>query len=120
MLTGKHLSMDDIPDSGRFNVERGYLDRYWKRDYFDVLQELQTACQEFNLKPVEVALSWLVNHSLLDDEPGDGIILGASKVEHLVQNMTACKHAPLDQSILDILDRGWEIIKPNCFRYFRP
>jgi aflatoxin B1 aldehyde reductase len=93
MLTGKHLSMDDIPDSGRFNVERGYL---------------------------EVALSWLVNHSLLDHELGDGIILGASKVEHLAQNMAACKHAPLDQAILEILDRGWEIIKPNCFKYFRP
>ncbi len=120
MLTGKHLSMDDIPDSGRFNVERGYLDRYWKQDYFSVLQELQTACQEFDLKPVEVALSWLVNHSLLDAELGDGIILGVSKVEHLAQNMAGCKHVPLDQSILDILDRGWEIIKPNCFKYFRP
>ena len=43
-----------------------------------MLQELQTACQEFNLKPIEVALSWLVNHSLLDDAQGDGIILGAS------------------------------------------
>lgn len=120
MLTGKHLSMDDIPDSGRFNVERGYLDRYWKQDYFNVLQEMQTACQEFDLKPIEVAFSWLVHHSLLDDELGDGIILGASKVEHLLQNMVACQHAPLNQSILDILDRGWEIIKPNCFRYFRP
>ena len=120
MLTGKHLSMDDIPDSGRFNVERGYLDRYWKQDYFDVLQELQTACREFDLKLVEVALSWLVNHSLLDDGQGDGIILGASRVEHLAQNMQACSHAPLDPSILDILERGWEIIKPNCFRYFRP
>jgi aflatoxin B1 aldehyde reductase len=65
-------------------------------------------------------LSWLVNHSLLDHELGDGIILGASKVEHLAQNMAACKHAPLDQAILEILDRGWEIIKPNCFKYFRP
>jgi len=120
MLTGKHLSMDDIPDSGRFNVERGYLDRYWKQDYFDVLQELQTACQEFDLKPVEIALSWLENHSLLDAELGDGIILGASKVEHLAQNMATCSQAPLDPSILDILDRGWEIIKPNCFKYFRP
>ena len=120
MLTGKHLSIDDIPDSGRFNVERGYLDRYWKRDYFDVLQELQTACQELSIKPVEVALSWLVNHSLLDDGNGDGIILGASRVEHLDQNMKACGHAPLDPSILEILDRGWEIIKPNCFKYFRP
>jgi aflatoxin B1 aldehyde reductase len=119
MLTGKHLDMENIPENGRFNVERGYLDRYWKEDYFGVLQELQTACREFDLKPVEVALSWLVNHSLLNDELGDGVILGASKLEHLAQNMKACDHAALDQSILDILDRGWEIIKPNCFRYFR-
>ncbi|MDH3635028.1 MAG: aldo/keto reductase [Gammaproteobacteria bacterium] len=120
MLTGKHLSMDDIPDSGRFNVERGYLDRYWKHDYFSVLQELQSTCRELDLKPVEVALSWLVNHSLLDDAQADGIILGASRIEHLAQNMQACNHAPLDPSILDILNRGWEIIKPNCFKYFRP
>ena len=120
MLTGKHMSVDDIPDSGRFNVERGYLDRYWKQDYFNVLQELQGACEELDLKPVEVALSWLVNHSLLDDARADGIILGASRVAHLDQNMRACSHAPLDPSILEILDRGWEIIKPNCFKYFRP
>ena len=27
LLTGKYQSVDDIPDSGRFTVERGYLDR---------------------------------------------------------------------------------------------
>ena len=120
MLTGKHLDIDDIPDNGRFNAERGYLDRYWKQDYFNVLQELQSACRETDLKPVEVALSWLVNHSLLKDELGDGIILGASKIEHLLQNMNACDYPALNQSILGILDRGWEIIKPDCFKYFRP
>ena len=34
LLTGKHLSMEQIPEDGRFNRERGYLDRYWKQDYF--------------------------------------------------------------------------------------
>jgi len=120
LLTGKHLAIDDIPDSGRFTVERGYLDRYWKQDYFDVLQELQTACAEAGLKPVEVALSWLVHHSLLDAERGDGIILGASTTDHLEQNLAACGQPPLPPEIVEILDRGWEIIKPNCFRYFRP
>jgi aflatoxin B1 aldehyde reductase len=120
LLTGKHLSMEQIPEDGRFNVERGYLDRYWKKEYFDVLQELQQACADIGIKPVEVAMSWLANHSLLDNDHGDGIILGASSVDHLEQNMAACATAPLPQSILDILDRGWEIIKPNCFRYFRP
>ena len=120
LLTGKHLSLDDVPDSGRFQVERGYLDRYWKKEYFDVLRELQDACVESGLKPVAVAMSWLTNHSRLDAQRGDGIILGASSIDHLQQNLAACEQAPLDASILEILDRGWEIIKPNCFRYFRP
>jgi len=120
LLTGKHLSLDDVPDSGRFKVGRGYLDRYWKKDYFDVLQALRDACAESGLKPVAVAMSWLINHSLMDAERGDAIILGASSLDHLRQNMTACEQAPLDSSILEILDRGWEIIKPDCFRYFRP
>jgi len=120
LLTGKHLSLDDLPDSGRFSVERGYLDRYWKKEYFDVLRELQDACAESGLKPVAVAMSWLINHSRLDATRGDGIILGASSLDHLQQNMAACEQAPLDASILEILERGWAIIKPDCFRYFRP
>jgi aflatoxin B1 aldehyde reductase len=120
LLTGKHLSMEQIPEGGRFNRERGYVERYWRRDYFEVLQELQGACTDLGIKPVEVAMSWLVNHSLLDTAQGDGIILGASSVVHLEQNMAACAQAPLPQTLLDILDRGWDIIKPNCFRYFRP
>jgi len=120
LLTGKHLSMQQIPEDGRFNRERGYLDRYWKQDYFEVLQELQAYCADSGIKPVEVAMSWLVNHSRLEASLDDGIILGASSLNHLQQNMAACAQAPLAQPLLDILDRGWEIIKPNCFRYFRP
>ena len=56
----------------------------------------------------------------MDVAHGDGIILGASSLGHLEQNMAAAASPPLPQPILDILDRGWEIIKPNCFRYFRP
>ena len=120
LLTGKHLSIEQIPDAGRFQHERSYLDRYWKKDYFDVLQKLQAACIDSGIKPVEAAMSWLVNHSLMDPANGDGIILGASSLTHLQQNMAACTHEPLPQTILEILDRGWEIIKPDCFRYFRP
>lgn len=119
-LTGKHRSLQDAPDSGRFAPDRGYRDRYWRADYFEVLDDLQTACADSGLRPVEVAMSWLCNHSLLDAAAGDGIILGVSKLDHLTQNMAACERAPLDPAIVDILDRGWEIIKPNCFRYFRP
>jgi aflatoxin B1 aldehyde reductase len=120
LLTGKHRSSEQAPADGRFQRERGYLERYWKPEYFDVLQELQQACSDSGIQPVQVAMSWLVHHSRMQDDRGDGIILGVSSVDHLVQNMAACAQPPLPQPILDILDRGWEIIKPDCFRYFRP
>jgi aflatoxin B1 aldehyde reductase len=120
LLTGKYKSLDDFPDSGRFSENKDYKGRYWKQDYFKVLQKLGEACKEHDLTPTQAAMSWLVNHSLLDSEQGDGIIIGVTKIEHLKANMAACRQAPLDQRILDILDQGWEIIKPNCFKYFRP
>ena len=120
LLTGKYQSLDDIPDSGRFSEKTNYRGRYWKEDYFEVLKKLGGACKDRDLTPTQAAMSWLVNHSLLDSGQGDGIILGVTKVEHLKANMTASKSEPLDQAILDILDQGWEIIKPNCFKYFRP
>ena len=119
-LTGKHRSIDAAPDSGRFAPDRGYRGRYWRRDYFAVLDELRAACSDAGLEPVEVAMSWLVNHSMLDAGLGDGIILGVSSLEHLQQNMEACSSAPLDDEIIEILERGWNLIRPNCFRYFRP
>lgn len=120
LLTGKYQSIDDMPDSGRFAERNGYEERYWKKDYFDVLQKLTRTCGELGLTPTQAAMRWLVNHSLLDAEQGDGIILGATRTEHLADNMAACDHLLLDQSILDIFDQGWEVIKPNCFKYFRP
>jgi aflatoxin B1 aldehyde reductase len=120
LLTGKYQAIDQIPDSGRFSGDSGYQNRYWKKDYFEVLQRLTNVSRDFGLKPVNVAMSWLINHSKLDAEQGDAIILGVSKTEHLTENIAAFDQGPLDPSILEILDRGWEIIKPNCFRYFRP
>ena len=120
LLSGKHLSLDAIPDSGRFVTERGYQERYWKQDYFDTLQALRRACDAAGLTPVQAALRWLAGHSLMNADLGDGIILGASKLEQLRENIAAFDEAPLDDAIIEILDRGWEIIKPDCFRYFRP
>ncbi len=120
LLTGKHRAIDKLPDSGRFVKRYNYRDRYWKAEYFDGLQQLTERCGELDVTHVEVAMSWLLNHSMLDAEQGDAIILGASRIEQLEENLKAITAEPLDQSILDILDAGWETIRPNCFKYFRP
>lgn len=121
LLTGKHQTLENIPGSGRFEKNQEYQHRYWKADYFDVLQQLAARSRQLDISMVEVAMNWLSNHSLLEADRGDAIILGASRIEQLEQNLQAVVNSSsLDQSILDILDHGWEIIKPNCFKYFRP
>lgn len=120
LLTGKYASIEEVPTSGRFAVRQNYQDRYWKTDYFDVLREFAAACQQHEISPTQAAFAWLVHHSRLDAARGDGIIIGVTRFEHLQANLAACAQPSLDRSIIDILDRGWDIIKPNCFRYFRP
>ena len=120
LLTGKYQSLDDLPNDGRFGLHESYQQRYWKQDYFEVLQDLQLACRETGVKPAQAAMSWLLNHSMLDAERGDGIIIGASRIEQLTENLKSFQQSPLDKSITEIMDRGWELTKPNCTKYFRP
>ncbi|MEM7563770.1 MAG: aldo/keto reductase [Pseudomonadota bacterium] len=120
LLTGKYQSEQDLPDDGRFGLNQAYQQRYWKSEYFEVLQNLDKACREASVKPVEVAMSWLHNHSLLDAAKGDGVIIGASKISQLEENLQYLAPKPLEASILKILDEGWNLIKPDCASYFRP
>eukprot|EP00401_Gymnodinium_catenatum_P041619 CAMPEP_0117473258 /NCGR_PEP_ID=MMETSP0784-20121206/8680_1 /TAXON_ID=39447 /ORGANISM="" /LENGTH=408 /DNA_ID=CAMNT_0005267455 /DNA_START=104 /DNA_END=1330 /DNA_ORIENTATION=- len=64
-----------------------------------------------------VALRWLIHHSHLG--PGDGVILGVSKREHLVANLAAWQAGPLPSHILDACDAAWEAARPVCEPYFR-
>ena len=120
LLTGKYQSLDDLPDDGRFGLHEAYQQRYWKQDYFEVLQDLRSACRESGIKPAQAAMSWLLNHSMLEAARGDGIIIGASRTEQLTENLKSFQQPSLDESITEIMDRGWELIKPNCAKYFRP
>lgn len=120
LLTGRYTSVEKLPDAGRFVDRDNYLERYWKQEYFDALQVLFEACAARGIDPTRAAFSWLVNHSLLDADAGDGVILGVSKMEHLQANLAACEQPPLDDDIVALFERGWQLVKPDCFRYFRP
>ncbi len=120
LLTGRYTSIDSLPGEGRFVDRDNYLERYWKQEYFDALQSLFAACAAQGIEPTTAAFSWLVNHSRLDAGEGDGIILGVSRMEHLQANLAACEQPPLAAEIVDLFEQGWQLVKPDCFRYFRP
>lgn len=129
LLSGKHHSVEDKPDSGRFASFDGYQDRYWKSEYFDVVNDIASQCRAEGIEPAAAALRWLKHHSALaraeegHDLPSDrqhAIIIGASSMTHFEQNLDAVNAPALPQVLVDAFDHGWEQVRPACIKYFRP
>lgn len=119
LLTGKHKHFEDAPESGRFSRLKSYRDRYWKHSYFDAIEQIKQACEKEGIAMVEAAYRWLVNHSLMRTELNDGILLGASKQEQLLQNLEAAKKGTLPENIVAAMDEAWEMAKPDSPAYFK-
>ena len=119
LLTGKHMQDEKLEGDGRFARLKSYRDRYWKQSYFDAIGEIKKACEAENIPMAEAAYRWLVNHSMIKSELGDGILLGASRIEQMEQNLIAVTKGELPHSILYAMDSAWEIAKPDSPAYFK-
>ena len=119
LLTGKHKHFEDAPEPGRFARLESYRKRYWKQSYFDAVDAIKQACDAEGIPMAEAGYRWLSEHSMMDAAQNDGILLGASRLEQMTQNMAAVKKGALPQSVLDAMDAAWEIAKPDSPAYFK-
>ena len=119
MLTGKHKHFEDTPQPGRFARLKSYRERYWKKSYFDAVDHIKNLADIEGISMAEVAYRWLSYHSCMDESKDDGIILGASRIEQMTQNLNALSNGPLPGNILDALDEAWTMAKPDCPPYFK-
>jgi aflatoxin B1 aldehyde reductase len=119
LLTGKYSSYSSLPKEGRFAVLPFYRDRYWKQSLFKAIESAVNECWTLGIHPAEAALRWLLYHSALNGEAGDGIIIGASSAEQLEQNLKASEAGPLPDSIAAAFDKAWEEGKCESPTYFR-
>ncbi len=119
MLTGKHQHFEDAPEPGRFARLKSYRDRYWKQSYFDAVGEIKAVCDSEGIPMAEAAYRWLVNHSCMNASLGDAILLGASRIEQMAQNMNAAQKGILPQSVCDAMDAAWEIARADSPAYFK-
>jgi len=119
MLTGKHLHFEDTPDSGRFARLESYRNRYWKQSYFEAVNDIRMACDSEGIPMAEAAYRWLCHHSQLDATKGDAIILGASRLEQMNQNMQSLGKGVLSNNIIDAMGTAWEVAKPDSPAYFK-
>ena len=118
LLTGRYARFEDAPTDGRFTHRPNYQGRYWKKSYFDAVDVIRTAAEKVGITTIEAVYRWLAYHSMLDDARGDAIIIGASKLNHLLDNMETLKKGPLPEEVLEAFREAWALTKGDSPEYF--
>ncbi len=110
------------PTDGRFTHRPNYQGRYWKKSFFDAVEVIKTAAERNGSTSVEATYRWLAYHSMLNGDRGDGILIGASKLEHLLQNMETLKAGPLPEDVVEAFETAWTVTEgdsPECFTLYK-
>lgn len=122
-FTGRYNSPDEKVEPGsRFDPEKGqgrnYRARYWNEPYFNALKLIQAVADKHNLTMAEIALRWVSHHSLMKREAGDSVLIGASSLTHIEQNLIDLEKGPLPEEVVKTLDEAWLMVKPYATPYF--
>jgi aflatoxin B1 aldehyde reductase len=91
---------------------------YRSGDYFAAMGLLVPVTTKYGLTLREYALRWLVHHSLLSEEKGDAVLMGASSAAHLASNLLDLKKGPLPDEVVEALDKAWVSVKGVSWKYW--
>ncbi|KAK9703014.1 hypothetical protein K7432_010952 [Basidiobolus ranarum] len=120
-LSGKFKFDEKVEEGSRFDSKttfgKVYRERFWNNLFFDSVEDLKNAAKEIDSSLLDATLRWMAHHSGLG--PNDGVIIGASSLEHLKENIAGYEKGPLPQSMVDAFDCAWENVKVACPSYFR-
>ncbi len=105
LLTGKHRQ-DVFTPGTRFDNNKMYQDRYWHEQYFNAVERLLQIAQSAGRSLISLALNWLQHHTA-----SDVIILGASSLAQLNENLAAVEEGPLSEETLKACDQVWQDLR---------
>ncbi|EIW65256.1 Aldo/keto reductase [Trametes versicolor FP-101664 SS1] len=122
-FTGRYHSLEDSVEPGsRFDPNRymgqAYRARYWKEPYSKALAAIEEVSKKHGLTLAEVALRWISHHSLLRAEHGDAVLIGASSVKHIKENLVDLEKGPLPEEVVKVLDEAWLSVSQYSSEYF--
>ena len=112
LLTGKHTGGRPLENT-RFALNYGYELRYFNEANLHAVDALTTIAEENGMSLLEFSLQWLLNRPAVDS-----IIVGASRYEHVVQNIAlASEKKVLSAEALQKCDAVWDTIRGHYFSY---
>jgi len=106
MLSGKYTAQTSYAAGTRFDGNKMYQDRYWHQQNFEAVEELKKIAATAGRSLISLAFNWLLHHTATDC-----VILGATTLEQLEQNLAACSEGPLAAEAVAACDRVWQALR---------
>lgn len=91
-----------------------YHGLYDRPSYLTALDQWEQIAKDAGISRAELAYRWVAYHSVLRDELGDGIIVGASSVEQLGQSLQVLKNGPLSEDIAARVEGVWKTVEKDA------
>ena len=105
LLTGKH--QQEVFTAGtRFDNNKLYQDRYWHTQDFHAVERLRAIACLAGRSLISLSLNWLQHHTA-----ADVIILGASSLAQLNDDLVAAAEGPLPEEIVKACDQVWQDLR---------
>lgn len=116
LLTGRH-TFEQKPGEGRFGDSRlaeMYTQRYWNDRLFAAVSALSDVAASAGIPLTELSLRWLLSQAGVGS-----VLLGGSRVEHLVANVEAASAGPLPADVLAACDEVGAVLRGPMPAYNR-
>jgi aryl-alcohol dehydrogenase-like predicted oxidoreductase len=113
LLTGKHRPTATPTPGTRFSQE-AYRARYWNDAQFAAVDRLRGAAEKDGVSLLELAYRWLLSRPMVD-----AILVGASSVEHLRENLAAARGDGVSAEALEACDEAWSTLRGVAPSYNR-
>lgn len=117
LLAGKYSDVGSQPSEGRFSLRASYRNRYWSDEYFKAVERVKFLAENIEVPLAEAAIRWLMHHSKLSQLNSSSVIIGASKLSQLEQNIIAASGGQLPEDLVLAFNDAHEIAKPNSPKY---
>ncbi|RFU77872.1 alcohol dehydrogenase [Trichoderma arundinaceum] len=102
---------------GRWSKETGvgqlYHTLYNKPSFLKALEIWSEVSNSSGIPKAELAYRWVAYHSILKENLGDGIVLGASRITQLQQTVAGLNNGPLPESVVKTIDDVWQVVKDD-------
>lgn len=88
-----------------------YTGDYFHDDLFAAAETVRVQARRYGISGHAAALRWTTWHSQLAAEHGDAVIVGASRLGQLEENLDILEQGPLPEPLVKVLDKVWDDVR---------